>query len=288
MPDAIANYVQASDNANEYANVLLEAIEPKALEDIDNLMHELGDRDEDLWNEIEVDAEQTVSDYEEVPANERGLEWVIGLAAVSAAATLQFFLDERDDLIIKPSAYRVQKMSPFNLTTEQLVQAGKRKAVFVPLETYETLQAKYVQEFAFLKQVDNSVLYNTLVEANSLKPIDKQIADATGYVSRMTNYPSGSPQFKEAVADLVSTQSKSGLMGMNRRSVEGISQFRKIGGDLQTLMVWILDPNSKHCSYCPARAGEVMTYEEWVADGLPGEDVCRGGSKCNCHLEVTE
>jgi hypothetical protein len=204
---------------------------------------------------------------------------------MAAASTVQFFLDNRDPLLINPSAYRRQKLDKFNLTQAQLVQAGKREVVRLPITTFERLQAKYLAEFADLKALSNKELYTALNEVGALRSIEKQTADAMGYVSRMTNYPKGSPQWKEAVANLTDAQSKSGLMSMNRRSVETLSVLAQTGGDLNAEMVWLLDPTSSHCSYCPANAGLVMTYSEWLDFGLPGIDTCKGGDRCNCHLE---
>jgi len=285
MADIVTEYIQANDNANEYSNKLLKEIQPQALEDIDDLIISDENRDVELWDEFEVDPGLVSADYDDTEVEDRDLDWVIGLAGLSAAASVQFFLDNREDLIINPSAYRLQKMDRFSMTREQLVRAGKREVLTVPLETYERLQANFVAEFSSLKNVGNKELYNILTETKALRPIEKHVADSMSYVSRMTNYPKGSPQFKGAVADLVNTETKQGLMGMNRRSVDMLNTVQKSGGDIKTLMVWILDPSSKHCQYCPEWAGEVRTLEEWESDGLPGAEVCAGGDKCNCHLD---
>ena len=283
MADKISEYISASDNANEYTDALLKNKKQQALEDIDNLMTSTAERDDELWNELGVDPELIVDDFDDVDVDDRDLDWVLGLSALSAASGEQFFLDNRDELIIMPAAYRLQKMSGFNMTQAQLIAAGKREAVEVAVQSYEALQSQYLAEYAFLKDVPSKDLYNILLESGAHKPFDKAVADASGYVSRMTSHPPGSPQFKEAVADLVG-DSERALMGKNRRAVEQLHTMQQIGGDLNTLMVWILDPGSKSCEYCPQRAGEVMAYWEWVEDGLPGASVCKGGDKCNCHL----
>jgi hypothetical protein len=285
MANKVADYIAASDNANEYSQKQVDDIKPKALEDIDQLMAENAARDDELWDDLEVDNELVVDDYDEVAPPERDLNWSLGLAGLAAVAGIQSFLDNRTNLIINPSAYRAQKLDPFNLTTAELVRAGRRKdADYVSIQRYEALQKKYVAEFAPLQALSNAQLYNELQSTGALMPVDKYISNQMGYVSRMTNYPTGSAQFKEAVADLVNFNSTTAQTTMNRRSVETLSMLRESGGDYNTAMVWILDPNSKHCDYCPARAGEIMTLNEWLEDGLPGADVCRGGDRCNCHL----
>lgn len=286
MSNTIAGFVAASDNANEYADERVNGAKQAALEDIDGLMSGVEDRDAELWYENGVDAEVIISDYDDVPVVDRGIDWVEGVSGIAALSGLQYLLDNREELIFKPAAYRSQVMDPFNLTRQQLVTAGKREVMTVTVEGYQKLQAKYLNEFQLLRTVPDSQLYNILQRERALQPIEKLISNQAGYVSRMTNYPSGSPQFKEAVADLVNTNSTTALKGMNRRSVEGLSVERQLDGEESLLMAWVLDPSSSHCTYCPDRAGEVRTYAEWVDYGLPGAGVCRGGDKCNCHLVV--
>ena len=284
MPSKITQYVAASDEAGEYAQQQLDDIQEQAREDIDRLMLENAARDDELWDELEVDNELVVADYEDVVAQERDINWSLGLAGLSAAATVQFFTDNRTQLLTNPLAYRAQLLSPFKLTRAELIQAGKRQVEPITIGRYKTLQAQYVNEFAAIQSLSNKELYVLLQENGSLLPMDKYISNQMGYVSRMTNYPSGSPQFKEAVANLTNANSKSALMSMNRRSVETMSMLRESEGDYNTEMCWILDPNSKHCPYCPSRAGDIKTLAEWIEDGLPGAEVCQGGDRCSCHL----
>ncbi|MCK5610760.1 hypothetical protein KAR91_53295 [Candidatus Pacearchaeota archaeon] len=286
MADIVSQFVAASDNANDYSQKQVDDIQQKALEDIDNLMTDTVERDVDLWEDWEIDPNLVITDYEDEELEDRGLDWNLGLSAMAAAATVQFFLVNREPLIINPAAYRRQKLDPFNLTRSQLEQAGRREIIRVPLKTYEKLQSKFVDEFAAIKNLSNKELYSVLNDAGALRSIEKHTADSMGYVSRMTNYPKGSPQWKEAVANLTSAQSKSGLMSMNRRSVETLSVLAQTGGDSQAELTWLLDPTSSHCSYCPANAGLTMTYDEWLDFGLPGFETCKGGDRCNCHLEA--
>ena len=279
-----AEYIRKNDNAADYSTSQVESVYNDALEDIDDLIHKVEGRDVELWDHLEIDAETVVADFEAEPRDDRGLDWVLGFSGVAAASTLQFFLDKRQALIIKPSAYRAQVVGSLELTKEQLIIAGSRKTPFVSDAKYQQLQAKFLKRFENLNRLQNKELYDLLVSVKGLRPIDSQIMDATSYVSRMTTYQQGSPQFNAAVADLVDTQSKRGLTSMNRRSVEGLSVFEQTGGNLETLMVWILDAGAKHCNFCPPRAGEVMSLAEWEQDGLPGADVCAGGDRCRCHL----
>jgi hypothetical protein len=283
MTDVVSQFVAWSDNANEYADDKREALKQRALEDIDALLMDPSVRDGELWDALDV-GDETVEDFDAVDTDARDLDWVLGFGGVASAAGVQFFLDNRDDLIIEPAAYRAQVLASFELTRQQLISAGKREVQKFSIEQYQSLQSRVVREFQFLKEISNTQLYRGLQSIGALKDFDKYVADATGYVSRMTSYPPGSPQFKEAVADITNMQATGAQRRMNRRSIEALSVERQTGGDETVLMCWVLDPTSAHCSYCPQRAGEIMTLGEWRNYGLPGADVCRGGDNCNCHL----
>lgn len=284
MADESTRFLRASDNALDYANSLIEGLDQKAHEDIDHLMRETTDRDEEFWAEVGVDADTVLSDFDDEPILERDLNWSLGLAGMAAASGYQFFLDNRDDTIINPVAYREQVLSPFDLTREQLIAAGKRGFEFENDPIYQKLRAEFLDDLAFMKDVPDKELYNLLLEFDAIRPIDQAIADAHGYVARMTNFPPGSPQFKEAVSDLVNYESTRALKGANRRAIENIYTARQVGGDVNKLMVWIVEGGKNTCSACRPRAGQVETYLRWLELGTPGSQVCLGGDACRCGL----
>lgn len=284
MASDVERFIIASDNASDYADHLIEGLEQAANEDIDDLYRRVEPRDLEFWETVEVNTEAVISDFDAVPRNERDLDWTLGLSGMSAAALYQFFLDNREDTIIKPTAYREQLLSGFNLSRAELVQAGKRGFEVAGEATFKRLQASFVNELAFMRNMSDAELYQFLVENGAMRPIDDAIASAQGYVSRMTTHAPGSPQFKEEVANLISRDSSRALKGMNRRAVENIYTARQVGGDVDRLMVWIVEGGKNICDYCAQRAGVVLTYLEWVEQGLPGSDVCRGGDACRCGL----
>lgn len=286
MPDRASQFIVASDNATEYSDWRIDALEQKRLEDIDELMNHDDERDDDLWLALGVSSELTVQDYEQEPEQDRNLDWVLGLAGLAAAAQTQFFLDNRDETIARPLAYRMQMVDGFELGSSVLTSAGRRGVEYVSDTAFQTLQSAWMNETAFLRQMDNVELYNALVEAGALRPFDQHVADSMQYVSRMTSYKPGSPQFKAAVNDLIAKDSKRAVQTMNRRSVERLYVQHQIDGDVSTPMAWIVEGGSNTCSECSARAGEIRTYAEWEADGLPGEEVCLGGGRCRCHLHA--
>jgi hypothetical protein len=284
MPDVIEQYIRANDNADDYAEYLLSQMQQDALEDIDDMMHSLDGRDEQLWEAMDVDASLTVDDYENRQPEERSLEWVTGLAGLAAAAGTQFLLDNRDDTIIRPVAYREQVLADFDLTRAQLVQAGKRKLRTPPTVRFVRLQDTYINELRALRVLENRALYDTLLDYGALRPPDQVVADASGYVARMTQYKPGTPQFKSAVNDLIDMESGRGLKQQVRRSVERVYSYREADGNLDTLMVWIGEGDKSTCDFCPLRYGVIKRFGDWLEDGMPGAEVCAGGDYCRCHL----
>jgi len=131
--------------------------------------------------------------------------------------------------------------------------------------------------------VDNAELFRTLRRIGALPSPDKLMADAVGYVGRMTEYKAGSPMFKQAVADLIDHDSTRVLKGINRDAVRGIFHERERAGDDMQLMVWVGEGGNP-CGPCSERFGEVRTWAQWAVDGLPGSSVCLGGMLCHCVL----
>jgi hypothetical protein len=282
MADVVTEYIQASDNAADYADSLILGLEQKALEDIDDLYQSNANRDDELWEAYGVDTELTLDDYDEEET--RGIDWALGLAGISAAAQSQFFLDNREETIIKPTAYREQVLGGFALTRAQLVSAGKRGFEVVGVAEFEVLRADTLSKFDFMYDLSNTELYERLLNYGAMRPAEQAIASAQGYVARMTNYRPGSPQFKEEVANLISTSSKRGLKSMNRRAVSRLHTLGQVGGDTKKLLVWIGEGGKHTCDYCFALFGDVDTYENWLSRGEPGADVCKGGDLCQCQL----
>jgi hypothetical protein len=284
MPDTVAAYIEASDNANDYNDALIEGLEQTALEDIDNLFNSTVERDDELWTLQDVNPTLVIADYDEVERDERDLEWSLGLAGLSMAALTQFYIDNRETTLIKPLAYREQLLDGFDLTRAQMVAAGKRGVEIEGVAKFYKLQAKYLDELSFLKDMNSVDLYETLLERGALRSADKYLIDQTAYVRRMTGYQPGSPEFKSAVNDLISADSRANLKAMNRRSVERIYSEREANGNENALMVWVGEGGPRTCGACSSRFGEVKRYKDWEADGMPGASVCDGGDRCRCHL----
>jgi len=278
MP-TVEEYIAATDNANDYADSLMEKLEQRALEDMDDLYTSTGNRDVELWSEMGVNPDLVLSDYDEIERDDRDLNWTTGLGGISAASLHQFTLDNREETIIKPTAYRQQEVGVLavQMTRAQLVQAGKRGFEVEGVKGFVKLSVKYTDRLAFLRDASNPQLYNTLVQSGAMRPLEKTVAANIGNVSRMTSLRPGAAQFKEEVAGLINSNARRGLKGMNRKAVESLYTTQAIGGDLERLMVWIVEGGKNTCSYCMDRAGDVETYATWVDLGTPGAEVCKGG-----------
>jgi hypothetical protein len=285
MPTDVDKFVIANDNAGDYADHMVADLNQQALEDIDDLFRSTDDRDPELWLIYDTDAALVVNDYEQVETDDRDLEWVTGFAGMSAAATAQFFLDHPDEMIVKPLAYREQVMAPFDLTPDELVAAGKRQFESEAAEHFVKIQAKYLDEVSFLGKMEPAQLFRELDQIGAIHSADKMIADASGYVARMTSYPPGSPQFKQEVARLIDRNAGDVQRQMNRRAVQRLYSYRESEGDPNALLVWLLE-SSKPCDFCIARAGEIDTYANWLDRGMPGPEVCAGGNRCHCQLHA--
>jgi len=276
-------YIKKADSADDYLEKQAEDLEQKALEDIDALYN--GEyRDVELWDETGVPDEITVGDYEEVETDDRDIEWIIGLAGISAASGLQFFLDNRNDLLTKPLAYKEQFLGDAVITKSELLKAGKRGFDVDGIASFAKIKKRYLDEFAWVNEMSSVDLYNTLVNNGAMRSIDKLIADSSGYVARMTNYKPGSTQFRAEVAKLISRDSTRGLKSMSRRAVQQIFTEREANGNPEQNMIWMVEGGKNTCGYCLDRAGLIKPYMVWIVEGLPGADVCAGGDLCNCFL----
>jgi hypothetical protein len=288
MTETVDNYVRAFDEAGDYALDQAVRMKQDALEEIDELLRNDELRDADLWDELNVPASITLEQYED--EEDRDLDWMLGFGGMGAAAVTQFVLQNAELLIFKPVAYRMQLMEPFeDLSQTQMVAAGKRGTIGFDakiITEFQKLSARFLDTMERFREMDPVDLFRSLRSMGALPSIEKTTADAIGYVSRMTNYAAGSPQFKEAVTNLIDSLSSRAVMGQSRRAIERIYTDRAVGGDRSRLMVWICEGGKNTCEYCRARSGEIMTYEQWIRDGLPGADVCKGGDLCRCGLDA--
>ncbi len=124
--------------------------------------------------------------------------------------------------------------------------------------------------------------YGVLPPANLLR------MRAQGYVSRMTQYPMGSTQWKNEVEKLISTESKRGMLGTTRRINQMWSTIEDADGDDSVVFMWLCEDDEASCENCMDRAGDENTLADWEVIGLPGGSTCLGGDYCRCDLVRVE
>lgn len=130
--------------------------------------------------------------------------------------------------------------------------------------------------------------------------IERSMHDATIFSQRMAKTQAVMAENGVAggliQAALLADQRSAGkIFGELRNSVksgvvEGINQSGRMGqireypADAQSY-TWVTVGSHKVCPDCDARAGEVMSWEEWVAEGIPGSGWSICGGHCYCVLD---
>ncbi|MCP4677717.1 MAG: hypothetical protein GY854_19810 [Deltaproteobacteria bacterium] len=117
-----------------------------------------------------------------------------------------------------------------------------------------------------------------------LPPMPVLRAQAGAYVSRMTQYPPGGPGWQRELDNLVSTESKRGMLGVSRRLSERWSTLETIdGNEQQQGLLWLFEDDEASCDNCAVYAGQIHSYAKWESMGIsPGSSVCKGGESCRC------
>ena len=135
-----------------------------------------------------------------------------------------------------------------------------------------------------LGALSDAELLVVLEETGMIAPWNVMQSQAADYVLRMTELPPGSVAFKAAVGNLITAESRRGILGMTRRAAQQFTTLNDMGGDETKEFIWIVEGDDRTCNPCMANAAEIKTYAEWQAQGLPGSATCDGGDYCRCDL----
>lgn len=289
--------LDAEEREQARLDLLAERLAPDAAESIDDLLHNPQNRDEELWQDAGVsDIEVTIDDYEAVAPDERGPEWVAGLAAMVAAAKLQVLAENRDALL---TAYRrrLRLVNGLDLSPDELVKAGaqgidKRNVRKLRDELRDSQDdeteapGEELEEpsLAALAAMSNADFIDTLQDSRMIGSWASQQTQAMGNVQRMVEREPGTLSFLDVKSDLIANQSTSGMQKLIRRSSQQYTTLAEMDGDASTDFVWVTETDDAVCSQCKPRGGEVHTYAEWLDRGLPGAAVCLGDDNCRCDL----
>ena len=132
-----------------------------------------------------------------------------------------------------------------------------------------------------LSSLDEAALGNILTRFGIVEPWPQQRAAAVGYLQRMTDYPSGSPQFKAELQRLLDFESKDGL---NRAVRRAYREYTLANTDTTGLLIRISEGDENTCDTCIRLGGEIGTIAYHRSIGLPGSSSCQGGDRCKCAL----
>jgi len=136
-------------------------------------------------------------------------------------------------------------------------------------------------------RLTNAELLELFEETGIVSPWNTLQMQAAQYVQRMTELQPGSIQFKAAVNDMISTESRRGLLGMTRRAAQQWTTIQDTGGDKNKQFIWVTEADDRTCAPCMSNAAEIRSYAEWEEIGLPGAATCDGGDYCRCDLLPT-
>lgn len=293
MPTA-RDLLDAEELEQARLDLLAKKLRQPAAERIDELLHDPRNRDEELWRQAGVpDVTVTVDDYEEVPVAERDFLWVAGLAALTTAARLQVFAEERAE-VLKAYERRRRDVNGLQLPPDELEAAAiqgiskaeiKRRTRELE-EIEEEPDESPIEELATiaaLRRLSNADYIDELQAAEMIPSWNVAQQAAVRHTSRMIEYRTGSESFLSAKSVLIDSQSNDGIVTLLRRSSQQFTTLDEIDSPDDEL-IWITEGDSSVCSPCKRRGGVVKTYSEWRVLGMPGAGVCLGEDRCRCDL----
>jgi hypothetical protein len=139
-----------------------------------------------------------------------------------------------------------------------------------------------------MRGLSNAELEDLLQHYGIKAPWGTAVSRAGQYVTRMTELRPGSPEWAAERDRIIDTQSRRGMLSLNRRVAQTWSSLDAIDGDVNKTMIWLTEADEGVCENCEERAGEELTWAEWQVAGPPGAAVCLGGDYCRCDLVVVE
>ena len=132
-----------------------------------------------------------------------------------------------------------------------------------------------------LVALSDTELANVLSRFGIVEPWPQMRAEMVGYLNKVSQYPSGSPQFTEELNRLLDMESKAGLL---RASREAYRSFSLAYTDTSGQLLRICEDDESSCEDCIRLGGEIGTIEYHQSIGMPGTQSCQGGHFCRCQL----
>jgi len=130
-------------------------------------------------------------------------------------------------------------------------------------------------------------LLNYLQRFRVIDDWPRLVTEAQAYNARMSALSPDSPDWEDQIRNLVSTESRRGLLGLTRRMSERYQTLEAMDGDPTTEFVRISEGDSAVCEVCQDLAGSIGTYAQHMQNA-PGAASCLGGDYCRCVLVAVE
>lgn len=126
--------------------------------------------------------------------------------------------------------------------------------------------------------------YDTLQQFGLMRTWDEARAESATYVSRLTSFQAGTPAFDAEVENLISVNSKRGLLRNLRGAYRQFNIIDSLEGlDPRTAeFVRLVEADGNSCEGCLALTGEEGTMAYHQSIGMPGPASCLG--ECRCDL----
>jgi hypothetical protein len=159
----------------------------------------------------------------------------------------------------------------------KIVAPGIVQGAMVP--TIERLPT--AQEMLSMSDAD---LIALLQRYNIVDDWEYIVNSASRYNERMSRLNPGDPGWEGQMRELLSTESRRGLLGLNRRAAERWQTMEALDGDPSQELIRLGEGDDDMCDRCREREGAIGTYAEHTAMGLPGAASCSGGDNCRCVL----
>lgn len=296
MSDKVQKFIDENEDIFARVDMLFESDEEIPGE-IDELLKELDRRDEDIFAAVGADPEDTIDDYEDVPRDDRGPGWAVGLSALFAAARLQVWARRKDQLV-RLMARRARLLSNHGASGDDLastlgvgVSKAKIKAAkasITAIEDQQDIDLGSIPSASKLMSASDAEFIEILEDAGILPTYDRVAMASVGDTASMMEIPSGSPEFTGAISSMVDREGRGHMVEMSRRTDSSYSTMVAIGllglASTKALCAWLSETDRSTCDKCLARDRDVMSYDDWRKRGLPGAGVCRGGDRCRCLL----
>jgi len=175
----------------------------------------------------------------------------------------------------------------FPVPPRQLTEGGER-LISPGLTDGATPQQARLPSIADMRNLSQAELFDVLEQYGVTEPWESMINDTRKYLQRVSSITPGSDRWNEELNNLITTESRRGMLNLARRTQERFSTLDAIDGNVNQEMMWVTVSDDNLCENCDARGGRIQSYAQWTQDGLPGSAVCLGGDQCRCELVLVD